>query len=123
LSEPAEHASALRAQALRLAEAELTSYAPVLSAPGPEEREVALTAASEPPCRIAEIAAEVASLGISVAESASAAVRGDALTGVTLASAAASAAARLVEINVGPDADLSMRAREAAERAAAAAPG
>ena len=60
-----------------------------------------LAAASEPPAQIAETAAEVAELGVEVAESASAAVRGDALTGVMLAEAAASAAFRLVEINVG----------------------
>jgi formiminotetrahydrofolate cyclodeaminase len=94
-------ASALRHQALVLAEQELSSYAPVLEARTPSEREAALTAASEPPARIAETAAEVAELGVEMASSASAAVRGDALTGVILAEAAASAAFRLVEINVG----------------------
>jgi methenyltetrahydrofolate cyclohydrolase len=94
-------ASALRREALVLAEQELSSYAPVLEARTPSERESALAAASEPPARIAETAAEVAELGVEVASSASAAVRGDALTGVILAEAAASAAFRLVEINVG----------------------
>ena len=51
--------------------------------------------------RSPRLAAEVAELGARVAGSASAAVRGDALTGVMLAEAAAAAAARLVEINVG----------------------
>jgi formiminotetrahydrofolate cyclodeaminase len=102
---------------LRLAEAELTSYAPVLEARTPEERLRALSAASEPPAGIAETAAEVAELGAEIASSASEAVRGDALTGVTLAEAAAAAAARLVEINVGSG-PVFERARHAAQRAA-----
>jgi formiminotetrahydrofolate cyclodeaminase len=94
-------AAALRARALRLAQEELSSYAPVLEARDEHERELALATASEPPAQIAETAAEAAELGVEVAASASEAVRGDALTGVTLAEAAASAAFRLVEINVG----------------------
>jgi hypothetical protein len=65
---------------------------------------------------IAETAAEVAELGVEVAASASPSVRGDALTGVVLAEAAASAAFRLVEINVGTGPVLE-RAREAELRA------
>jgi formiminotetrahydrofolate cyclodeaminase len=114
-----ERAAALRARALRLAEAELSSYAPVLDASSEHEREVALEAASEPPAHIAETAAEVAELGAEIAESASDAVRGDALTGVVLAEAAASAAFRLVEINVGAG-PVFKRAREADLRAAGA---
>ena len=101
LRPPAEQAGALRARALRLAQEELSSYAPVLEARDEHERELALAAASEPPAHIAEVAAEVAELGAEVAASASPSVRGDALTGVVLAEAAASAAFRLVEINVG----------------------
>jgi methenyltetrahydrofolate cyclohydrolase len=114
--EAAEQAAALRVRAMRLAENELSSYAPVLEARTPEERSAALGAASEPPAGIAELAADVAELGLEVASSASEAVRGDALTGVTLAEAAASAAARLVEINLraGP---LLERARQAERRA------
>jgi formiminotetrahydrofolate cyclodeaminase len=97
----AERAGGLRARALTLAEEEMSSYAPVLEARDERERELALEAASEPPAHIAETAAEVAELGVEVAASASKAVRGDALTGVVLAEAAASAAFRLVEINVG----------------------
>jgi methenyltetrahydrofolate cyclohydrolase len=96
-----ERAGALRARALRLAEEEMTSYAPVLEARDEHEREIALAAACEPPAQIAETAAEVAELGLEVATSASPSVRGDALAGVVLAEAAASAAFRLVEINVG----------------------
>ena len=115
----ASFASVLRRQALVLAEQELSSYAPVLEARTPPEREAALAAASEPPARIAETAAEVAELGVEVASSASAAVRGDALTGVILAEAAAAAAFRLVEINVGSGGVFD-RARQAELRAAEA---
>jgi formiminotetrahydrofolate cyclodeaminase len=117
--ESAERAAALRAEALRLAHEELTSYAPVLEAQTPADRTTALDAASEPPAQVAEAAAEVAELGVAMARASSPAVRGDALTGVVLAEAAASAAARLVSTNIssGPVFD---RARDAAERAAAA---
>ena len=115
-SAAASSASALRRQALELAEQELSSYAPVLEARTPSEREAALAAASEPPARIAETAAAVAALGVEVASSASAAVRGDVLTGVVLAEAAASAAFRLVEINMGSGSIVD-RARQAELRA------
>lgn len=115
----AEEAHALRVRALELAEQELTSYGPVLEAETAAERSAAMVAASEPPARIAETAAEVAELGLSVAASSSDALRGDALTGVTLAEAAAAAAARLVWINVGSS-SAHERAHAAAGRAAAA---
>jgi methenyltetrahydrofolate cyclohydrolase len=115
----AGRAAELRADAIRLAEAELTSYAPVLEAQTPADRTTALDAASEPPAQIAEAAADVAELGAEVASSSSPAVRGDALTGVILAEAAATAAARLVSTNItsGP---VFERARTAAERASKA---
>ena len=124
-SSAAEQASTLRARALRLAQEELTSYAPVLEARDEHERELALAAACEPPAQIAETAAEVAELGVEVAESASPAVRGDALTGVLLAEAAASAAFRLVEINVaaGPVLERARRAELCAVGARASATG
>ena len=109
-------AGALRRAALKLAEEELTSYAPVLEARSAGERAAALAAASDPPSRLAELAAEVAQLGLDVARSSSPAVRGDALAGVVLAEAAASAAARLVEINVDAGPALE-RARQAERRA------
>ena len=118
-SRAAEQAGALRARALRLADEEMTSYAPVLEARDEHERELALAAASEPPAQIAETAAEVAELGVEVAASSSSSVRGDALTGVVLAEAAASAAFRLVEINVGSG-PVFERARAAELRAASA---
>lgn len=109
-------AGELRRRALKLADEELTSYAPVLGARSDEERSAALMAASEAPARVAELAADVAELGLDVAASSSPAVRGDALTGVALAEAAGSAAARLVRINMrsGPLCD---RARQAEQRA------
>jgi methenyltetrahydrofolate cyclohydrolase len=112
-------ASRLRAETLRLAEEELSSYAPVLDAETVADRATALDAASEPPAQIAEAAAEVAELGVKVASSSSLAVRGDALTGVILAEAAACAAARLVATNVesGPALE---RARDAERRAVSA---
>jgi formiminotetrahydrofolate cyclodeaminase len=124
-NQAADQAGALRARALRLAHEELSSYAPVLEARDERERELALAAASEPPAQIAEAAAEVAELGVEVASAASAAIRGDALTGVTLAEAAASAAFRLVEINVGsgPVFERTRAAELRAARARASATG
>jgi len=115
----AAEARELRARALELAGEELTSYAPVLEAETAAERKAALVAASEPPARIAETAAAVAELGLSVAAASSESLRGDALTGVTLAEAAAASAARLVWINVGSS-EAHERAHAAARRAAAA---
>jgi formiminotetrahydrofolate cyclodeaminase len=108
-----------------LAQEEMSSYAPVLKARDEHERSLALAAACEPPAQIAETAAEVAELGVEVASSASAAVRGDALTGVVLAEAAASAAFRLVEINVGggPVLERARKAELRAVRARASATG
>ena len=121
-----ERARELRAQALALADRDLSSYAPVLDAlrlpAGHPERaqrlEAALTEASRAPLAIAETAAEAAELGARVTVVSNAAVRGDALAGVLIAEAAAAAAASLVEINLAgrDDADLA-RARDARRRA------
>jgi methenyltetrahydrofolate cyclohydrolase len=111
-----EAAGELRRRALKLAKEELTSYAPVLAARDPDTRSAALAAASEPPAQVAEVSAQVAALGLDVAQSSSTAVLGDALAGVVLAEAAASAAARLVAINVGSG-EVLERAREAERRA------
>jgi methenyltetrahydrofolate cyclohydrolase len=109
-------AEELRRRAMDLAEHELTSYAPVLAARSDEERVAALAVASEAPAQVAEVAAEVAQRGLDVAAASTPAVRGDALTGVTLAEAAASAAARLVAINLGSG-ELVERAQRAERRA------
>jgi methenyltetrahydrofolate cyclohydrolase len=134
--EAAARAGELRADALRLAEAELASYAPVLDAerlprddPSRSARvEEALVEASRTPLAIASDAAELAELGAQVAGASSPSVRGDAVTGTLLAEAAAAAAATLVEVNLAerssaPELEQAraVRARAAAARAAAGA--
>ena len=128
--ESAARAGAIRAAALDLAEAELSSYAPVLEAvrlprddPSRAGRvEAAQLEASVTPLAIAERAAEVAQLGGAVAGRCSSSVRGDAVAGVLLAEAAAAAAAGFVEVNLAakPGAAELERARQAAVRAAGA---
>jgi methenyltetrahydrofolate cyclohydrolase len=134
-SDAAARAGAVRAAALELAEADLSSYAQVLEAmrlpredPSRTARvSEALLEASRPPLAIAERAPEVAELGAAVAAGSSPHVRGDAVTGVLLAEAACAAASRLVEINLaeinlarqGSAPELE-RARAARERAARA---
>jgi formiminotetrahydrofolate cyclodeaminase len=126
----AARAGALRAAALELAEADLSTYGAVLEVvrlphddPSRAGRlEEALLEASRTPLAIAERGAAVAELGVGVASASNPHVRGDALTGVLLAEAAAGAAARLVEINLArqssaPEVE---RAREAAAKAAGA---
>lgn len=126
-------AGALRAEALELAEAELSSYALVLEAmrlpredPSRAGRvEEALLEASRTPLTIAERAAEAAELGAAVAAASSPSVRGDAVTGVLLCEAACAAAAGLVEINLArqSSAPALERVRAAAVRAAKARSG
>ena len=129
-SESAAWAGTLRAAALELAEAELSSYPPVLDAvrlprddPSRAARlEEALLEASRTPLAIAEHAAEAAELGIAVAGASSPSVRGDAVTGVLLAEAACAAAAGLLEINLARQSSAPelKRARDARLRAARA---
>ena len=125
-AELAERAHRLRAEALDLADRDLSSYAPVLEAQRlpagdparPDALAAALTEASQTPLAIAENAAEVAELAASVTAVCRPALRGDALAGVLFAEAAATAAASLVEVNLsradGPDL---ARARDARRRA------
>jgi methenyltetrahydrofolate cyclohydrolase len=135
-SEAASRSRGLRAEALELAERELSSYAPVLEAtrlprddPSRADRlEEALVAASRTPLAIAERAASAADLGAAVVRASSPRVRGDALTGLLLAEAAAAAAATLVEINLerqpaAPELEHARAARERAARARAEAEG
>jgi formiminotetrahydrofolate cyclodeaminase len=122
----ADRARALRGEALELADRDMSSYAPVIDArrlpagdPARAQRlTAALAEASHTPLAIAENAAETASLGARVTAVCNPAVRGDALTGVLIAEAAAAAATGLVEINLagggGPDL---ARARDARRRA------
>ena len=98
----------LRAEALELAERELTAYAPVLEAsrlpkddPTRGERlQSALSGAADSPLEIARAAAEVADLASGLAATGNRTLEGDANTGAELARAACRAAARLVEINL-----------------------
>jgi formiminotetrahydrofolate cyclodeaminase len=123
----AAEASGLRAEAVELAERELSSYAPVLEAarlpradPARAARlAAALLEASETPLTIAERGAAAAELGAVVARASTPSVRGDAVTGTLLAEAAAAAAATLVEINLArqPGAPALEQAREARARA------
>ena len=122
--------AALRGQALKLAERELSSYGPVLEAlrlprDDPERTgrlDAALTRASMAPLAIAEAAAEVAEIGAELAAAAGPAVAGDAVAGVLIAEAAAASAATLVEINLEarPEAEELARAMDARARAASA---
>ena len=124
----AARAASLRAEALELAEEELSSYAPALEAmrlPRDDPSRAArvgeaLLEASRTPLTIAERAVEVVELGTAVAAGCSPSVRGDAVTGVVLAEAACAASAGLVEINLARQTSAPElgRAREAAARAA-----
>lgn len=122
-----ERARVLRERALRLAERELSAYLPVLEAsrlpadhPGRGDRlRAALSEAATTPIAIAEAAAETAEIGIQVVRGNNPQVRGDAVTGVLLAEAAAAAAAALVEINLEGlgEEDRLAGARDARQRA------
>jgi formiminotetrahydrofolate cyclodeaminase len=101
-------AAELRAELLAAGEQELDAYEPVLEArrlpAGDPTRaqtlKEALVRASEPPRAIARAAAEVAELAASVASESRPDLAGDALAGEVLATAAARAAATLVDINL-----------------------
>jgi formiminotetrahydrofolate cyclodeaminase len=121
----AARAAGLVAEALRLGEADLTSYAPVLEAQragDPERAAAARAAAAEVPLAIAETAAQVAELARALAVAGRPGLRGDALAGADLAAGAARAAARLVEINLADDlgGPRVVRARAAVARASGA---
>jgi formiminotetrahydrofolate cyclodeaminase len=101
-------AGELRAEALELAESELTVYGAVLDAlrepedaPGRAERlDAALSDAADSPLAVARAAAEVAGIASEVACTGNRHLRGDAISGAVLAEAACTAAARLAEINL-----------------------
>jgi formiminotetrahydrofolate cyclodeaminase len=130
LDELGARTAELRELALALADRELSSYRPVLAAireaPGraDQDRRVseALATASEPPLEIARTAAEVSAIALELAGHASASVRGDVVTSVLLAEAAARSAATLVETNLqrSPGDKRVTAARRAAEEAEAA---
>ena len=101
-------AAALRAELMALAEADRSAYGPVLAAMAlpaqnadraPRLR-AALSAAAQVPCSVAARAAELAELGAGIARDGSPHLKGDAITAVLLADAAAGAGARLVALNL-----------------------
>jgi methenyltetrahydrofolate cyclohydrolase len=102
-------AGVLRSELLRLADADSRSYQPVLDAltlARSDERRAsalraALSAAAEVPLEIAAAAAEVAELADTIMQAPSNhLLLGDAGAALTIAAAAADAAARLVELNL-----------------------
>ena len=122
------HAAALRDAAMRLGEADMTAYAPVLEAQRlaaddperPARLAAAKAAAADVPLAIAETAAQAAELARALARAGRPGLVGDALAGADLAAGAARAAARLVEINL---ADATGDPRVARARAAVARAG
>jgi formiminotetrahydrofolate cyclodeaminase len=122
----AAQAAALGDRALLLADDDHRVYARALAQLGAPDRDAALGQAlrhaARVPLEIAETAADVAALAALAAREGAEAVRGDAWAAATLAEAAATAASRLVRVNLAtrPDDDLTTRA-EQAQRAATAA--
>jgi methenyltetrahydrofolate cyclohydrolase len=114
-ADAAARAGELRAQALELARRDGEAYAAYMAASA-DEKPAALFAAAEPVLAIAEAAAEVAEIAARLAKQGRKSVVGDALTGATLAVAAAEAAARLAEMDAPGD-ERAERAQAAAERA------
>jgi formiminotetrahydrofolate cyclodeaminase len=103
MPEVTERAAALRAELLRAGEDDLTAYMPVVEArrrgASQDEIEAALAAACEPPQRVARAAAEVAELARETEARSRPALRGDASAAALIATAAAQAAAQIVELN------------------------
>jgi formiminotetrahydrofolate cyclodeaminase len=122
----AAQAAALGDRALLLADDDHRVYARALAQLGAPARDAALGEAlrhaARVPLEIAETAADVAALAALAAREGAEAVRGDAWAAATLAEAAATAASRLVKVNLAtrPDDDMTTRAAQA-QRAATAA--
>ena len=122
----AAQAAALGDRALLLADDDHRVYARALAQLGSPARDAALGEAlrhaARVPLEIAETAADVAALAALAAREGADAVRGDAWAAATLAEAAATAASRLVQVNLAtrPDDDMTTRAAQA-QRAATAA--
>lgn len=103
-----DRAAVLRDAAAALGELELRAYAPVLAAmrrsvddpERPAALDAALSQAADSPLAIARVATAVAELAVEAARRGRPQLRGDAVTGVLLAEAAAAAASRLAVINL-----------------------
>lgn len=108
LSEMAQRARELGAEAAKLGDADAKAYGAVLEAMKRDHGDsgrrdavaAALSAAVDPPLRLCELAAEVTELAAAVVKGGRDSVRGDAIAGVLLADAAACGASRLVAIDV-----------------------
>jgi formiminotetrahydrofolate cyclodeaminase len=122
----AAQAAALGDRSLMLADDDHRVYAAAMEQLRAPARDAALgkalREAAEVPLRIAETAADVASLAALAARDGADTVRGDAWAAATLAEAASVAAARLVHVNLAtrPDDELTTRADIAARAASAA---
>lgn len=129
----AAQAEALRARALRLADVAAAHYEQALRAPAavaavePERRDEELgrvyATAAAAPLELAELTADLALLGLEVAERADAQVQVDAGVALALAAAVARSAAELVAVNLTarPGDERLTRARELADVAGRAA--
>jgi formiminotetrahydrofolate cyclodeaminase len=103
-----DRAAVLRDEAVALGELELRAYAPVLAAmrrpaddpERPAALDAALSDAADSPLAIARVATAVAELAVEAARRGRRQLRGDAVTRVLLAEAAAAAASRLAVINL-----------------------
>lgn len=104
----ARRASQLRDEAAPLGQADADIYRAVLAARRAGDRpalQAALSAASDVPVRVAEVALAVAGIAATVAASGNPAVQGDAIAAALLAVAGAQSAAALVQINLAGVAD------------------
>jgi methenyltetrahydrofolate cyclohydrolase len=110
-------AEELRGEVEPLADEDAAAYGAYLA----ERTDAAAERIVAIPFRLAEIAAELATLAALVGEEGNPNLRGDATAGADLAAAAASIAARLVAINAGAEDERVAAARALAARAAAAA--
>jgi methenyltetrahydrofolate cyclohydrolase len=105
-----QQADRLRGQAVVLADEDALAYGAVQAAyalpkePDPDARRerirAALTRATEVPLEVARVAADTAVLGSQLVDHGNPNLKGDAVTAVLLARAAAQASATLVELNV-----------------------
>lgn len=99
-----DEAEVLRRRAIALADADARAYGAVLAAEreegGRERLQATLHAATEVPLEIVDVARQVAVLAAPLCTSGNRRLRGEALTAVVLAEAAATSAAHLVRANV-----------------------